>query len=68
MCMAAKHKWKTKQLDFVQAYPQAPVETDIYIDIPKGCIMDGENDQWALKLVNNIYMDRNKLVEYGIII
>jgi hypothetical protein len=55
MCMAAKHRWKTKQLDFVQAYPQAPVETDIYIDIPKGCTVEGERDQWALKLVNNIY-------------
>ncbi len=55
MCMAAKHNWKTKQLDFVQAYPQAPVETDIYIDIPKGCSVEGDRDKWALKLINNIY-------------
>jgi hypothetical protein len=55
MCMAARHGWKTKQLDFVQAYPQAPVETDIYIDIPKGCTVDGDKDRWALKLMNNIY-------------
>jgi Reverse transcriptase (RNA-dependent DNA polymerase) len=31
MNAAALHGWKTHQLDFVLAFPQAPVETDIYM-------------------------------------
>ena len=56
LCMAAQQEWKTKKLDFVQAYPQATCETEMYIDIPKGCKINKEdNNKWALKLINNIY-------------
>jgi Reverse transcriptase (RNA-dependent DNA polymerase) len=56
MCMAAQQGWKTKQLDFVQAYPQAPAEVEMYIDIPKGCkVGNGDNSKYALKIINNIY-------------
>jgi Reverse transcriptase (RNA-dependent DNA polymerase) len=37
LLMAMLQGWMTKQLDSVQAYPQAPVEHDLYIDVPKGC-------------------------------
>jgi hypothetical protein len=30
------NSWKTKQIDFVLAFPQAPVERDLYMQIPKG--------------------------------
>jgi hypothetical protein len=55
MSMVAINQWKVKTFDFVQAFPQAPSETDLYIDIPKGCHIDGDRDQWCLKVVNNIY-------------
>jgi hypothetical protein len=28
--------WALRQVDFVMAYPQAPVETDIYMELPQG--------------------------------
>jgi hypothetical protein len=42
-------------LDFVQAYPQAPAEVELYVSIPRGCIVDGKEDEWCLKVLNNIY-------------
>jgi hypothetical protein len=54
MILAAQKGWKTKQLDFVQAYPQAPAETEMYVTIPMGCVVDGPSDQWVLRIKNNI--------------
>ncbi len=28
--------WALCQVDFVMAYPQAPIETDIYMELPQG--------------------------------
>jgi hypothetical protein len=28
--------WALRQVDFVMAYPQAPIETDIYMELPQG--------------------------------
>lgn len=36
MILAVTNKWMTRQLDFVLAFPQAPVETDLYMEIPPG--------------------------------
>ena len=36
LTMILKNKWKTKQLDYVLAFPQAPVERECYMKIPKG--------------------------------
>jgi Reverse transcriptase (RNA-dependent DNA polymerase) len=58
MNMAAIYGWITRQLDFVLAFPQAPVETDLYMEIPRGFMIDGEDvdsSQYVLKLVNNLY-------------
>jgi Reverse transcriptase (RNA-dependent DNA polymerase) len=55
LLFAALNKWTTKQLDFDPAFPQATVEKKLYISIPKGCETEGENDDWALKVLNNIY-------------
>jgi Reverse transcriptase (RNA-dependent DNA polymerase) len=41
MNMAASHGWVTRQLDFVLAFPQAPVESDIYMEIPAGFEVKG---------------------------
>jgi hypothetical protein len=36
LTMSALHNWHTAQLDFVLAFPQAPVEKDLCMDVPKG--------------------------------
>jgi Reverse transcriptase (RNA-dependent DNA polymerase) len=53
--LAATNGWDTRQLDFVLAYPQAPVETDLYMEIPAGFSIKGGNKQYVLKLVQNLY-------------
>ena len=49
--------WHTRQLDFVLAYTQADVETDLYMEIPKGFQVTGDVDRkaYALKLIKNLY-------------
>ncbi len=48
--------WYTTQIDFVLAYPQADVETDIYMQIPKGFEIEGKTRQThVLKLIKNLY-------------
>jgi Reverse transcriptase (RNA-dependent DNA polymerase)/GAG-pre-integrase domain len=53
--MAAINGWETRQLDFVLAYPQAPVETDLYMEIPAGFSVKGGDKKYVLKLVQNLY-------------
>ena len=56
MTIAAVNKWPTKQLDYVLAFPQAPIERELYISIPAGYkIENGKNKDHALKLNNNLY-------------
>jgi Reverse transcriptase (RNA-dependent DNA polymerase) len=57
MNMAAIHCWVTRQLHFFLAFPQAPVETDLYMEIPKGFVIDnsnGNSTNFVRKLVNNL--------------
>ena len=49
------NKWHTRQIDYVQAYTQAEVETDMYMEIPKGYKVDGPAGDYVLKLHKNIY-------------
>jgi Reverse transcriptase (RNA-dependent DNA polymerase) len=55
MNTAALMGWQTKQLDFVLAFPQAPVETDIYMEVPAVFDIDGNKKDYALHLVKNLY-------------
>jgi len=56
MIIAAVNGWPTKQLDYVLAFPQAPIERDLYISIPKGYQIENEkNKDYALKLNKNLY-------------
>ena len=47
------------QIDYVLAFPQAPIQFDMYMEIPKGVEVDienqGENKQYVLKLLKNFY-------------
>jgi hypothetical protein len=56
LTMTAIHNWHTTQLDYVLAFPQAPVEREIYMTIPKGFeIEEGENEDYVLQLHRNVY-------------
>jgi Reverse transcriptase (RNA-dependent DNA polymerase)/GAG-pre-integrase domain len=55
LCMAALNNWATMTMDFVQAYPQAPAEVALFVSIPNGCIVDGDEKSWCLEVLNNIY-------------
>ena len=48
--------WSLKQVDFVMAYPQAPIETDMYMDLPHGITtVLGHGKDHVLKLSANLY-------------
>jgi hypothetical protein len=48
------NKWHTRQIDYVQAYTQADVEKNMYMEIPKGFEVDGPDD-CVLQIHKNIY-------------
>jgi hypothetical protein len=48
--------WALWQVDFVMAYPQAPIEMDIYMELPQGSKTATANSKdHVLKLLKNIY-------------
>ena len=56
LALVAQHGWTTTQIDYVLAYPQAPVEKELYMTVPKGFEIDGEDpNEYVLKLHRNIY-------------
>jgi Reverse transcriptase (RNA-dependent DNA polymerase) len=73
MFLAVLRKWETRQLDFVLAFPQAPVETDLYMEVPAGFEINENPKEYALKLVNNLYGQKqagrvwNKYMTKGLI-
>lgn len=42
LTLAARYNWYTVQIDYVLAFPQAPVEREIYMEVPKGFRVDGK--------------------------
>jgi hypothetical protein len=56
LAMVAHHNWHTKQIYFVLAFPQAPVDRDTYMKIPSGFEIPGEGrNEYVLKLHRNVY-------------
>jgi hypothetical protein len=48
--------WALRQVDFIMAYPQAPIKCDMYMELPQGIrTSDGESKDYVLKLLKNIY-------------
>ena len=50
-------RWYTQKIDFVLAYPQAPIEHDIYTKLKK--VVDtntGKGEAQVLKLIKNLYV------------
>jgi hypothetical protein len=51
--------WALCQVDFVMAYPQAPIEEDIYMEIPQGIkTATGNSKDKVFKLLKNIYRQK----------
>jgi hypothetical protein len=49
-------QWALCQVDFVMAYPQAPIEEDMYMELPQGIeTASGNSKDYVLKLLKNIY-------------
>jgi hypothetical protein len=57
LTLTAVHGWHTKQIDYVQAFAQAPVEKTLYMKIPAGVeLEDGANTKdYVLQIHRNIY-------------
>ena len=57
LTLTAVHGWHTKQIDFVQAFAQAPVEKTLYMKMPPGIpLKDGGNpNDYVLEIHRNIY-------------
>ena len=50
------HGWHTTQIDYVLAFPQAPVEREIFMKIPPGfSIEHGNTKEYVLQLHRNVY-------------
>ena len=50
------NSWAMRQVDFVMAYPQAPIEMDMYMELPPGIHTTlGDSKDYVLMLVNNLY-------------
>ena len=57
LALVAANNWHTTQIDYVLAYPQAPVEHEVYMEIPRGYeLADGKDKgDYAFKLHANLY-------------
>ena len=48
--------WYTRQIDYVLAFPQAPIDREIFMKVPAGfTVVDGNNKDYVLKLHRNVY-------------
>ena len=51
--------WNTRQIDFVLAFPQADVECDLFMQLPRGLTFEGvHRSTHCLKLKKNLYGSR----------
>ena len=55
MTLARLNNMYTKSVDFVQAFPQAAVKSNIYLHNPPGVILSNNNGESVLKLLKNLY-------------
>ena len=56
MILSLLKGWSSKQVDFIMAYPQAPIEFDMYMELPHGIRTKfGDGKTHVLKLKKNLY-------------
>ena len=54
--MSAINKWHSRIVEFIQAYPQAPIQYDLYMEFPKGFkTKEGDRRTHVLQLLKNLY-------------
>ena len=47
---------KSRQIDYVQAFPQAPLDDEVYMELPKGVMSENEGARdYILRLRKNLY-------------
>ena len=59
--------WALCQVNFVMAYSQDPVETDIYMELPQGIKLQLGTPRATCSSYSRTSTVRNKLDEYGIL-
>ena len=57
LALTTLHNWHSVQIDYVLAFPQAPVEKDLYMECPRGFVIEGVPDpkEYVLRLHRNVY-------------
>lgn len=49
-------EWPTRQLDYTLAFPQAPIERDLYMKVPAGYnVENGNKNDYVFRLNKNLY-------------
>ena len=55
LLLVALERWKTTQVDYVQAFTQAPIEKYLYLKFPAGSQVEYvDNNEYALNIHRNI--------------
>ena len=55
LILIVKCGWHSRQIDYVLAFPQAPIEKELYMYVPKGFEIEGNNKDYVLKVHRNVY-------------
>jgi Reverse transcriptase (RNA-dependent DNA polymerase) len=50
--------WKSRQVDFVLAFPQADIECEMFMEVPQGFNVDGNRSDYCLRLQKNLYSQK----------
>ena len=59
LIMVLSFRWHTIQIDYVAAFPQAPIERTLFMNIPAGVSLEGKDSkEYVLKCNKNIYGQR----------
>ena len=58
LTMSLIHGWHSRQVDYVGAYPQAPIERPTYTKVPPGMPCPGNPSEYALHIHSNLYGQR----------
>ena len=56
--------WKSKQVDFVLAFPQAAIEHDIYMELPSGIIPSDSSKDYVLLLKKEYLWTKTRQIDF----
>ena len=58
--MAEMAGWESRKINYVLGFSQEPIDSDVYLHLPSGFHVDGEdkNEAYFIKLKKNIYGTR----------